>query len=179
MEIVLEHMEPERWPRPEGWTVVGRVGNLALAYDAERRAHLIGEGEPTQLDRDAVNAALAPAIDHAATRLWPGGWTYAVEAIFGIKRRNLAAERLARQGLPPSVLHVLAKATSSPDAEVLGGLILAMARYADACPGTANLNEGLAEAMDAAERAAGVIRAARAGKPAWPHRLKEWLGDPD
>lgn len=178
MEIVLEQMDPERWPRPEGWTVVGRVGRLALAYDAERLPYLLGEGEPRPLDRDAVNTALAPAIDRAGTRLWPGGWTYAFEEVFGIKRRSLAAERLARQGLPPSVLQVLAEAASAPDAEVMGGLILAMARYADASPGQ-NLAESLAEAMDAAERATDVIRAARAGKPAWPRQLKVWLGDPD
>lgn len=177
MEIELEAMDAERWPRPEGWTVVGRVGNLALAYDPERRPHLLGEDEPRLLDRDAVNAALAPAIDRAATRLWPGGWTYAFEGVFGIKRRSLAAERLARQGLPPSVLRVLAEAASAPDVEVMGALILAMARYADASPGQ-NLAEKLAEAMDGAERATDVIRAARRGKPDWPHRLKEWLGDP-
>lgn len=177
MEIVLEEMDPARWPRSEGWTVVGRVGHMALAYDPERRPHLIGEGEPQPLDRDEVNAALAPAIDRAATRLWPGGWTYAFETIFGVKRRSLAAERLARQGLPPNVLRTLAETASAPDAEVLGGLILAIARYADASPGL-DAAERLAMALDAAERASDVVRAARAGKPAWPARVKEWLGDP-
>lgn len=177
MEIELQDMDPERWPAPEGWTIVGRVGHLALAYDPERQAHLLGDGEPILLDRDQVNSALAPAIDRAASRLWPGGWTYAVEDVFGIKRRNLAMERLARQGLPPSVLIVLARAASAPDAEVLGGLILAMARYADASPGS-NAAERLAMALNAAERASDVVREARRGKPAWPARVKDWLGDP-
>ncbi|SFU34740.1 hypothetical protein SAMN02799631_00273 [Methylobacterium sp. 174MFSha1.1] len=178
MEIELEAMDAERWPAPEGWTVVGRIGRNALAYDPERQAHLLGDGEPVPLDRAEVNAALEPAIDRAASKLWPGGWTYAFEEVFGIKRRNLAAERLARQGMPPSVLLVLANAASEPDAEVLGGLILAIARYADAAPGIDEA-ERLSMAVDAAKHASDVVRAARRGKPAWPRQLKVWLGDPD
>lgn len=178
MEIVLETMDPEVWPAPAGWTVVGRVGRQALAYGPERRPFLVGNGEPQALARDEVNAALVPAIDRAASKLWPGGWTYAVEAVFGIKRRGLAAERLARQGLPPTVLQTLARVSSAPDAEYLGGLILALARYADACPTAADLGDGLTQALEAAERATDVVREARRGKPAWPHRLKDWLEGP-
>ncbi|WP_279356726.1 hypothetical protein [Methylobacterium indicum] len=178
MKIDLEEMDAERWPAPEGWTIVGRVGHLALAYDPERQAYLLGDGEPVPLDREAVNVALEPAIDRAASKLWPGGWTYAFEAVFGVKRRNLAAERLARQGLPPSVLLVLAKAASEPDAETLGALILAVARSADAAPGIDDA-ERHEIALHAAKRASDIVRAARRGKPAWPRQLKVWLGDPD
>jgi len=169
MDVILQHMDPEHWPSPEGWTVVGRVGHLALAYDTERRPFLIGEGEPQPLDRDATNAALAPAVDAAALRLWPGGWTMALAEVFGINRRNLQPERLARGGLPPAVLQALARMSSHDDAEGMGWLMVALARYADThAEQSLHFVDRVDEALAAAQNAADGLRLARRGKPLRP-----------
>lgn len=176
MEIRLQTASAETWPRPEGWTVVGVVGRLALAYDTDRNPYLVGEGEPVPLDRAQVNAALAPAVDAAASRLWPGGWTVPFSEVFGVNRRSLQPDRLARQGLPPGVLRALAEMSCEPDAEGLGWMLMSIARYADAWGQSSNPNERIAEALQAASNAAEGLKLARRGKLAW--RPKENDDDP-
>ncbi len=169
MEITLQYVDPELWPHPPGWTAVGLVGHLALAYDPERRPFLIGDGKPEPLDRDATNAALAPAIDAAASRLWPAGWSFAVAEVFGINRRNLQPERLARGGLPPAVLQALAHMSSHDNAEGLGWLMVALARYADThAEQGRHFVDRLEESMEAARSAAEGLLLARRGKPLRP-----------
>lgn len=168
MDVNLQYMDPKAWPRPDGWIVVGLVGTRALAYDGERRPFLIGDGDPEPLDRDAVNVALAPAIDAAASRLWPGGWAFAVAEVFGINRRNLQPERLARGGLPPGVLQALAHMSDSEDAEGVGWLMVALARYTDRYAERSDFTDRVDEALAAARNAAEGLRLARRGKPLRP-----------
>ena len=68
MEIVLEYLPADLWPCPAGWTIVGRVGSQALAYDPERRPFLLGDGEPQPLSPDEVNSALVDAVAAAGNR---------------------------------------------------------------------------------------------------------------
>ncbi|WP_156311684.1 hypothetical protein [Methylobacterium platani] len=131
MEIKLEYLSPENWSRPAGWTVVGRVGTLALAYDPDRRPYLIGDGEPQPADPVAVNAALYPAIEIAALRLWPGGWTVPLSDVFGIDRRAVTPSRVTKKGLHPQVLRALGSLAEGDDADSRGYLLVALARYVD------------------------------------------------
>jgi hypothetical protein len=168
MEIHLEHMDAETWLRPEGWTVVGRVGRLALAYDAERRPHLVGEGEPRPLDPAEVNRAMVPAIDAAASKLWPGGWHQAFSEVFGVNRRSLNVDRLLQRGLPPGVLQALAELSDSHDAEGLGWLVMALGRYVDRFTEGGAMPPRVEEALAAARNAGDALLRARKGKPILP-----------
>ncbi|KQT46418.1 hypothetical protein ASG52_11800 [Methylobacterium sp. Leaf456] len=178
MEIRLHYAYAETCSCPEGWTVVGAVGagRLALAYDPERRPHLIGEGVPVPLDRAEVNAALAHAVDAAASRLWPGGWTVPFAQVFNVNRRSLLPDRLARQGLPPGVLRALGDMSSEPDPEGLGWMLMSLARYADAWGEHSNPNERIERAMQAASNASEWLKIARRTLPAW--RPKDNEHDP-
>ncbi|OAS22525.1 hypothetical protein [Methylobacterium platani] len=172
MEIVLEYLSPENWPRPKGWTVVGRVGTLALAFDPARQPFLIGDGEPHPLDPVEVNAALAPAVDAAADRLWPGGWMPSFAEAFAVDKRSLSASRLARQGLPPAVLFALAHTSYSHAPTALGALLLALARYTDQVSAGSHFDEQIEETMHEARNASEILRYARRGKPVFPERQK-------
>lgn len=164
MEIVLEPMDPELWPTPENWIAVGRIGRYALAYGPARQPYLLVEDGPQPLDRDAVNAAMADAVDRAASKLWPGGWTIQFSTVFGVHRRSLLPDRLARQGLPPAVLRALGE-MAVREAEGFGWMLMAIARYADAFASSPNPNERVEEALSAADRAGEALRRARLGKP--------------
>ncbi|QRE77194.1 hypothetical protein F1D61_29910 [Methylobacterium aquaticum] len=131
MEIVLKFVDPEDWPRPAGWTVVGLVGRLALAYDPERRPFLVGDGEPVPLDPATVNAALYPAIEAAASRLWPSGWAAPLSDVFKLDRRVVTPSRILKKGLPPRVLRALASLADDDEAASRGYLLVALARYVD------------------------------------------------
>lgn len=131
MEIVLRYVDPEDWPRPKDWTAVGLVGRLALAYDRERRPFLVGEGEPQPLDAAEVNAALYPAIETAALRLWPGGWAVPLSDVFGIDRRAVTPSKVTKKGLHPQVLRALGSLAEGDDADSRGYLLVALARYVD------------------------------------------------
>lgn len=168
MEITLQFVDPELWPHPPGWTAVGLVGHLALAYDPERRPHLIGEGEPQPLDRDAVNSALAPAIEAAATKLWIEGWTYALAESFGLNRRGLQRDRLAKNGLPPAVLRELGAMSCHDDAEGIGRLAHALAWYADRCSDGGHPVDRLADAERGALNALASLREVRGGRVTRP-----------
>lgn len=167
MEIVLRYVDKDDFPRPVRWTAVGFVGRLALAYDPERRPFLLGNGEPQPLDPAEVNAALAPVIDAAADRLWPGGWTTAFAEAFAIDRRGLSMSRLARQGLPPSVLLALAQTTDSHAPEALGGLLLALARYATKAAEGSHPRAQFEETIETARNAIEILMVARREKSAW------------
>ena len=165
MQITLEYMDPEHWPRPDGWTAVGRIGHQALAYDPERRPHLLTEVGPEPLDRDEVNRALVAAVDGAASKLWPAGWSHALPLAFKLNRRSVQRDRIERVGLHPKVLETLASASSNPDAGAFGALLSALALVAD------THGEGLSVQgdIDAAQAAAGVavslLRGVRREKP--------------
>lgn len=168
MDIHLAYMDPETWPRPDGWTVVGRVGRLALAYDPERRPHLVGEGEPRPLDVAEVNRAMIPAIDAAASKLWPGGWHQAFSEVFGVNRRSLNVDRLLHRGLPPGVLRALADLSDSHDAEGLGWLVMALGRYVDRYTEGGDPAQRVEDALAAARNAGQALLRARKGKPIIP-----------
>lgn len=172
MEIVLETMDPSLWPAPAGWTVVGRVGPYALAYDTERRPFLFGDGEPMAVDPEAVNAALAPAVDAAADRLWPGGWMPSFAEAFAVDKRGLSASRLARQGLPPPVLFALANTAGHHAPEALGALLLALARYTAQASAGSHFSEQIEDTVHEARNAAEILGYARRGKPVWQDRAK-------
>ncbi|WP_267358514.1 MULTISPECIES: hypothetical protein [unclassified Methylobacterium] len=168
MEIILEYMLPDVWPAPAGWTVVGRVGNRALAYDVARKPHLIGDGEPEALDVGQVNAALAPAVDAVASALWPGGWTHALPLAFGLNRRTCQPDRIAKNGLGPAILRALAMSGAFPDAEGMGWVLSALARYADEYGEHVGVAQDLDDAERAAANAIAVLRAVRREKPLRP-----------
>lgn len=162
MEITLQYVDPELWPRPEGWTAVGLVGHLALAYDPERQPFLVGEGEPIPLERDVVNRALVAAVDRAGMKVWPGGWTHALPAAFGLNKRTTQRDRIERQGLHPAVLLALGQAATHSDADGIGGLLVAIASYADRYgDGYGDLGVALDRAEDAAGKAADILRSVR------------------
>ncbi|WP_342153306.1 hypothetical protein [Methylorubrum sp. SB2] len=131
MEITLQYVSPELWSRPEGWTAVGLIGRQALAYDPERRPFLVGEGEPQPLDADEVNASLYPAIEAAASRLWPSGWAAPLSDVFKLDRRAVTPSRIGKKGLPPRVLRALASLADDDEAASRGYLLVALARYVD------------------------------------------------
>lgn len=165
MEIVLTYMDPEHWPRPAGWTAVGRVGTQALAYDAARKPYLVGEGDPQPLDPVAVNQALVAAVDRAGMMVWPGGWTHALPAAFGLNKRTTQRDRIERQGLHPAVLQALGNAASSPDADGIGVLLVALASYADQhSDGGTDPRRALDDAERAAANALDILRGVRRGK---------------
>jgi hypothetical protein len=174
MEIVLRYVDKDDFPRPVRWTAVGFVGRLALAYDPERRPFLLGNGEPQPLDPAEVNAALAPVIDAAADRLWPGGWMPSFAEAFSVDKRGLSASRLARQGLPPGVLLALAHTASydARSAPAFGALLLALARYTREVSEGSHFGEQIVETLHEAGNAAEVLRYAHREKPIWRGREK-------
>ncbi|TGD99749.1 hypothetical protein [Methylobacterium nonmethylotrophicum] len=168
MEIVLEYLPADLWPCPVGWTIVGRVGSQALAYDPERRPFLLGDGEPQPLDPAEVNAALVDAVAAAAIKVWPGGWTNAFPLAFGLNRRTTQPDKIAKKGLNPVVLRSLAFAAKDYDAPGMGALLSAIAFYADRFGTQSNTSahphENLADAEMAADNAFALLREVRQGK---------------
>jgi hypothetical protein len=164
MEIRLEPMDPEEFPCPAGWTVVGRVVTHALAYDPERRPHLIGE-DPRVLRPEDISHYLYQAVDAAADRLWPGGWTHSMAEAFLLDRRSLSPGRFAA----PAVLLALAQAAASPDPEAFGALLLAMSRYSKTAEGSHPI-ERLGRTLEAARRAGEILHMTRLGKTVWEDR---------
>lgn len=168
LQIVLEYMDPETWPAPKGWTLVGRVGPRALAYDPDRRPFLIGDGEPEALDPAELNPALANAVDVAASRIWPGGWTHALPLAFKVNRRTSQLDRVAKNGLYPDVLKAIAWAASGDDAEGMGWMLTNLSRYADEYGGGVGVPEDLEDAERAAANAMAILRSVRRGKVTKP-----------
>lgn len=164
MLIVLKYVHPDYWTVPEGWVAVGFVGNKALVYDPARRPYLIGNGEPEALDSYEVNEALASAVDIAASRIWPGGWTHALPLAFKVNRRTAQIDRVARDGLYPDILKAIALASSSDDAEGMGWMLTNLARYADEYGGGVGIPEDLEDAERAAANALSILRSVRRGK---------------
>lgn len=165
MEIRLAYLSPELWPRPDGWTVVGLVDGVALAFDLERRPHALADDGSVGLDPPAVYEALLPALDEAGLRLWPGGWANALPAAFGLNTRSTSRDRILRSGLAPNVLRVIAHASSEPDAEGIGRLLSALGHYADRhSDAPAGDVRSLDDAQSAAENALDLLRSVRKGK---------------
>lgn len=170
MNIVLEYFDPEHWPRPDGWTVVGRIGHQALAYDPDRRPHLLTDAGPEPLDPAEVNRALVAAVDAAASKLWPNGWHQAFSEVFKVSRRNLNQDRLSTRGLAPKLLQTLGSFSDSHDAEGLGWFLMAVARYVDVHAVGTSHAERIEEALDKARMAAEALSTARSGKPVFPSK---------
>ncbi|MCF4127920.1 hypothetical protein [Methylobacterium sp. SyP6R] len=168
MEIRLEPMDPEEFPCPAGWTVVGRAVSHALAYDPERRPHFIGE-DPMRVSPEDISHDLYRAVDAAADRLWPGGWTHSMAEAFLLDRRSLSPGRFARQAPAPAVLLALAQAAASPDPVAFGALLLAMSRYSKAVEGAGPV-ERLDRTLEAARRAGEILHMTRLGKTIWEDR---------
>lgn len=165
MEISLEYLAPEHWPRPDGWTVVGLVDGVALAFDTERRPHALADDGPVELDPPAVYEALLPALDKAGLKLWPGGWANALPSAFGLNTRSTSRDRILRSGLAPNVLRVIAQACSEPYAEGMGRLLSALAHYADRhSDAPAGDTRSLDDAQAAAENALDLLRSVRKGR---------------
>lgn len=170
MNFWLAYVDVDQFPVPAGWIAVGFLGTgpTILAYDPARVPHSVTDGVPTPLDPVEVNRAVAEAVDVAASRLWPGGWSLAMSEVFGVNRRSLQPERLARQGLPPGVLQALAHLSGGGDAEGLGWLMGALARYADAYAEGPNAVDRIEQAVQATRNAAEGLNLARKGKPLRP-----------
>ncbi|MGU3541373.1 hypothetical protein [Methylobacterium sp. A52T] len=168
MEIILQYMNPDAWPAPAGWVVVGHVEGKAFAYDEARHPHLIGEGGAQPLDPVLVNRALAPAVEAAATRLFPEGWSYALAEAFGLNRRSLQRDRIARNGLHPNVLQELGAMACHDDAEGIGRLAYALAWYADRCSDRDHPADRLDDAEQGALNALNGLRRVRRGRVTKP-----------
>nr|WP_137830477.1 hypothetical protein [Methylobacterium sp. L1A1] len=126
---------------------------------------MIGDGEPQPLDPAAVNQAMVAAVDRAGMTVWPGGWTHALPAAFGLNKRTTQRDRIERQGLHPEVLRALASAASSPDADGIGVLLVALASYADRHgEGGTDPRRALDDAERAAANALDILRGVRRGK---------------
>lgn len=158
-------MPADAWPVPPGWLVVGRIHTKALAFDVDRQPYLVGDSEPEALDPAEVNEALAVAVDSAGTKLWPGGWTHAMPLAFGMNRRTCQPDRIAKNGLPPGVLRALGTAASEYDAEGLGWILSALARYADEFGQRLGVNGDLDDAERTAANAMTILRSVRRKKP--------------
>ncbi|WP_264048952.1 hypothetical protein [Methylobacterium flocculans] len=170
MEILLTYVDPDVFPVPPGWTAVGFLGGgpTALAYDPERTPHAVEDGVPKPLDPVAVNAALAPAVEAAASRLWPQGWTYAISEAFRLNRRSVQRDRITRSGLHPVVLRTLGAMSCHEDAEGIGRLLHALAHYADAhTEGNGDVDR-LDDAMRAAANALDGLKRVRTGRALRP-----------
>jgi hypothetical protein len=125
----LAYVDPATFEIPNGWTAVGFLdAGAVLAYDADRLPHRVEDGIATPLDPADVNAGLAPAVEEAASRLWPEGWSYAMAESFGINRRGLQRDRLAKSGLHPAILRELGALSCHDDAEGIGRLAHALVR---------------------------------------------------
>lgn len=169
MEIRLAYVDPATFEIPDGMTAVGFIGaGDALAYDVDRRPHRIADGIPELLDPAEVNAALAPAVEAAATRLWPEGWSYKLAEAYGLNRRSLQRDRIARNGLHPNVLRELGGMSCHDDAEGAGRLMLALAWYADTLSDGGHPGDRLADAEQAALNAIASLRQVRRGRVTRP-----------
>jgi hypothetical protein len=168
MEIRLAYVDA-LFKIPDGWTAVGFIGaGDALAYDADRRPHRISGGIAEPLDPAEVNAALSPAVEAAASRLWPEGWSYALAEAFGLNRRSLQRDRIAKNGLHPTVLRELSVLSCHEDAEGIGRLAHALAWYADRCSDGGHPVERLADAERGAVNALASLRQVRRGRVTRP-----------
>jgi len=169
MELRLAYVDPTVFEIPDGWVAVGLIGGGAvLAYDAERRPHRIVDGAAQPLDPSEVTAALAPAVEAAASRLWPEGWSYALAECFGLNRRSLQRDRIARNGLHPAVLRELGTMACHDDAEGIGRLAHALAWYADRCSDRDHPVDRLADAERGALNALASLRVVRRGRVTRP-----------
>lgn len=170
MEIHLTYVDPDRFPVPDGWVAVGFIGGgpTVMAYDPARVPHAVDDGVPRPLDPVAVNAALAPAVEAAASRLWPQGWTYAISEAFRLNRRSVQRDRITKSGLHPVVLRTLGSMGCHDDAEGIGRLLHALAHYADAhAEGTGDVDR-LDDAMRAAGNALDGLKGVRTGRALRP-----------
>lgn len=169
MPIRLAYVDPGHFPVPSGWTAVGFLGGaVVLAYDEARRPHAVVDGVPSPLDVAEVNPALAEAVEAAALRLWPDGWTQALSDVFKVNRRSLARDRLATVALPPAVMRVLGSISDSPDADGLGRIMVAMSWYADAYGEGSSWPDRVETAVQATANVTVALREARRGKPLRP-----------
>lgn len=169
MPARLCHIDPDVFPVPAGWTAVGFIApGEPVAFDQARRPHRLTETGPEPLDPAEVAAALAPAIEAAALRLWPDGWTNQLSDMFKVNRRSLARDRLASITLPPAVLQVLGLAASTDDADGLGRILSAMVWYAEAYGESSAWVDRVASAAQATENARHLLLQARRGKPLRP-----------
>lgn len=177
MEIKLENMRDDLWPCPDGWTVVGRVGRQSLAYDPERRPYLLSEGEqPAPLDPAVVNAALYPAIEEAALRLWPSGWAAPLSDVFKVDRRAVTPSRILKKGLHPRVLRALGRLAEDYDGEAAsrGYLLVALARYVDRYHWPRDSLGGSIEDVEReVDRCMNLLINARSRGPSFPSRRTE------
>jgi hypothetical protein len=169
MPIRLAYVDPDSFPVPSGWTAVGFLGGaVVLAYDDGRRPHAVVDGVPAPLDPADVNPSLAEAVEAAALRVWPDGWTHAVSDVFKVNRRSLARDRLASVALPPAVMKVLGSISDSPDADGLGRIMSAMAWYADAYGEGSAWPDRVETAAQASANVVSALMDARRGKPLRP-----------
>ncbi len=167
--IRLAYVDPATFEIPDGWTAVGFLdAGAVLAYDADRRPQRVEGGIATPLDPADVNAGLAPAVEEAASRLWPEGWSYAMAECFGLNRRSLQRDRIARNGLHPAVLRELGSLSCHDDAEGIGRLAHALAWYADRCSDRDHPADRLADAEQGALNALAGLRRVRRGRVTKP-----------
>ena len=167
--IRLAYVDLAKFEIPDGWTAVGFLdAGAVLAYDADRRPHRVEGGITTPLDPADVNAGLAPAVEEAASRLWPEGWSYAMAECFGINRRSLQRDRIARNGLHPAILQELGALSCHDDAEGIGRLAHALAWYADRCSDRDHPADRLDDAEQGALNALAGLRRIRRGRVARP-----------
>ena len=169
MSARLCYLDPDAFSLPPDWTAVGFIApGEPLAFDPARRPHRLTDTGPEPLDPSAVAAALAPAIEAAALRLWPDGWTHALADMFKVHRRSLARDRLASVTLPPAVLQVLGLAASTEDADGMGRILSAMVWYAETHGEGSAWVDRVASAAHATENARHLLLQARRGKPLRP-----------
>ena len=169
MPISLAYVDPDRFPVPPNWIAVGFLGGaVVLAYDEARRPHAVVDGVPAPLEPADVNPALAEAVEAAALRCWPDGWTHAVSDIFKVNRRSLARDRLTSVALPPAVMQVLGRISDSPDADGLGRIMAAMAWYADAYGEGSSWPDRVETAAQASANVVAALMESRRGKPLRP-----------
>lgn len=167
--IRLAYVDPNAFEIPDGMLAVGFLdAGAVLAYDADRRPQRVEDGIATPLDPVDVNAALSPAVEEAASRLWPEGWSYAMAEAFGINRRSLQRDRLAKSGLHPAVLQELGSLSCHDDAEGIGRLAHALAWFADRCSDRDHPADRLDDAEQGALNALAGLRRVRRGRVTRP-----------
>ncbi|MCJ2006740.1 hypothetical protein [Methylobacterium sp. J-092] len=170
MQIALSYVDTEVFPVPAGWIAVGFLGTgpAVLAYDPARAPHSVLDGVPTPLDPASVNPVLAGAIEAAATRAWPEGWSYALAESFAINRRALQRDRLAKNTLHPNILRTLGAVSEGPDAEGMGRILRALASYATSYGEGHSMLDRIDDAGRVARNAVEALRQVHTGRPIRP-----------
>ena len=108
--------------------------------------------------------ALGAAVEEAAERVWPGGWTNALPDAFGINKRTCARDRVERNGLHPNLLATLGDLADAPQAVGLGRILTALGRFMDEHAQASDVVDRIDDAMDAASNAEAILRRVRRGK---------------